>query len=70
MTNSAGYLYLHPDGKVRRHPVLRRRVRLRLAVTRRVDGVCCLLVGHGCEAAAAGIWRACGMWPKGTRLRT
>lgn len=63
MTGSVDrYLYLHPDGRVRRHPVLPRRVGLRLALKRRVDTVCCWLVGYGCERAAVGIWRACGMW--------
>lgn len=62
MTNSAGYLYLHPDGKVRRHPVLRRRVRLRLAATRRINTTCCWLVEHGRDGAAVWLWRACGLW--------
>ena len=62
MTNSAHYLYLHPDGNVRRHPVLPRKTRLRLAVTRRVNITCCWLVDHGCERAAVWIWRSCGMW--------
>jgi hypothetical protein len=58
------YLYLHPGGRITRHPVLSRRTRLRLAVRRRIDIACCRLVEHGYGRAAVWIWRACGMWPR------
>lgn len=37
------------------------RIRLRLAVHRRIDGVCAWLCGHRCVRLAGWIWRASGM---------
>jgi hypothetical protein len=56
------FLYLHPNGKVSRHPPLPFRTRLRLRFRRRVDVTAAWLCGHGMEAVAVGLWRACGMW--------
>jgi hypothetical protein len=61
------YRYLHPDGTVSRHPALRRRTRLRLAVTRRIDKTCGWLCEHGHDTVAVLIWRACGLWPSSTQ---
>jgi hypothetical protein len=38
------------------------RVRLRLWLTRRVDGAAIWLVEHGRFRAAIGVWRACRLW--------
>lgn len=63
------YRYLHPDGTLSRRPALRRRTLLRLAATRRIDKMCCWLCEHGLDTAAVLIWRACGLWSSGTKVR-
>jgi hypothetical protein len=55
-------LYLHASGKVSRHLPLPWRTRQRLRATRRVDVLAAWLIGHGLEAVAVGLWRACRMW--------
>lgn len=48
---------------------LPRRVRLRLAVTRRIDITCGWLIEHRLHGPAILIWRVCGLWP-GSRKAT
>jgi hypothetical protein len=55
-------LFLHASGKVSRRLPLPFKTRLRLRVTRRVDMTAGWLCGHGMEAAAVGLWRACWLW--------
>lgn len=50
-------------------PPLRRRVRLRLAATRRVDKTCGWLCEHRVHWLAIAIWRTCGLWPSTRRPR-
>ena len=38
------------------------RIRLRLAVHRRIDQAGAWLCGHHCTRLAEWMWRACGMW--------
>ena len=41
---------------------LPRRVRLRLWLTHRINGLGIWLAGHGHTEAAVRLWRICGMW--------
>lgn len=56
------YLYVHANGKLSRRLPLPFKTRVRLRATRRVDVTAAWLCGHGMEAAAVGLWRACGLW--------
>lgn len=49
-------------GKVTLLTPLPRRVRLRLAVQRRIDHAACWLVEHCHPRAGEALWRICGMW--------
>jgi len=53
---------VRPDGSVTYRPALTRRVRLRLAIVRRIDSACGWLCGHGRDDVAVWIWRVCGLW--------
>lgn len=49
-------------GKVQVLTPLPRRVRLRLAIQRRIDGAACWLVEHCHPRAGEALWRVFGMW--------